>query len=132
MTRPRTVQLVACAVTIALGLLSRVADAPAFVIATFGDALYAVLIYGLLGLVAPRATIARVAAVAWAICAAIEISQAWHPAWLDALRAHRPVALVLGRGFLWSDLACYAVGVGIAACVESLAYRITPCQRPIQ
>jgi hypothetical protein len=110
-----------CAAVVALGLASRLPGAPAFVVAYVGDALYAVLIYALVGLVAPAVNVGRAAMLALGICWAIEASQAWHPAWLDALRAHRAVALVLGRGFVWSDLACYAVGVAAAAGVDRAA-----------
>ncbi|MDP2308987.1 MAG: DUF2809 domain-containing protein [Pseudomonadota bacterium] len=116
--RSRWVYLVACVATVALGLASRSRGAPPFVVAYAGDALYAVLIYWMLRLVWPRASGWWPAIAAWCVCALIEASQAWHPAWLDAVRAHRPVALVLGRGFLWSDLGCYAVGVVGAGMVE--------------
>jgi hypothetical protein len=127
--RSRLLQLAACALTVALGLGSRASGMPPFVLAYAGDALYAVLVFGLLGLVAPRVSTLRLALAALAICVAIEVSQAFHPAWLDALRARPYVALVLGRGFLWSDLACYAVGVGVAAGIERLAGR-SPVQGP--
>ncbi|MES2645178.1 MAG: DUF2809 domain-containing protein [Myxococcota bacterium] len=116
--RSRRILVVAAGVTVALGLASRLPGAPPFVVAYVGDALYAVLIYWLLAFVRPGAPVMRLALAAWATCALIEASQAWHPAWLDALRAHRLVALVLGRGFLWSDLGCYAVGVLAAGAVD--------------
>jgi hypothetical protein len=31
--------------------------------------------------------------------------------------------LVLGQGFLWSDLVCYAVGVSLAALIDRLIKR---------
>ncbi|MFN7146557.1 MAG: DUF2809 domain-containing protein [Myxococcota bacterium] len=114
---------VVCALTVAAGLASRAGGMPAWVHAYVGDALYAALIYGLAGVVAPGAAIGRRAGVALAICVAIELSQAWHPPWLDALRAHRAVALVLGRGFLASDLVAYTVGVAATAGGEALARR---------
>ena len=54
---------------------------------------------------------------------AIETSQLYHAPWIDAIRRTRPGALVLGYGFLWSDLACYAAGVALATAVERLAAR---------
>lgn len=48
----------------------------------------------------------------------IELSQLYHTPWLDGLRSNRVGALALGRGFLWSDLACYAVGVACGVCVD--------------
>lgn len=106
------------ALTIALGLASRLPGLPDLVHATVGDALYATLCYCLAGVVAPTSSPLRRAAAALTWCFVVEISQAWHPPWLDALRAHRAVALVLGRGFLWSDLACYVVGCGVPVAVE--------------
>jgi hypothetical protein len=121
--RTRLLQLLGCFWTVSLGLQSRAPGMPPFVLAYVGDALYAVLIFGLLGLAAPRARTLALAAAAWGGCAALEASQAFHPPWLDALRAHRLVALVLGRGFLWSDLACYAVGVCVAGTAERILGR---------
>ena len=38
--------------------------------------------------------------------------------WLDALRATLFGRLVLGQGFLWSDLVCYAAGIAIGVVAE--------------
>jgi len=119
----RRAYALAAAATIALGLASRRPGAPAFVVAYVGDALYAVLIYWLVAFVRPSLTTRTRAAIAWGVCALIEASQAVHPEWLDALRAHRLVALVLGRGFLWSDLLCYAAGVLTAVAIDRAATR---------
>ncbi len=103
------------ALTIALGLASRrwpvLGPAP-------GDVLYATMAYWGFRFLAPRRPPRE--AVAWALgfTVLIEVSQLWHAPWLDALRATRLGALVLGRGFLWSDLACYAVGIGLGWAVD--------------
>ena len=55
----------------------------------------------------------------------IETSQLFHTPWLDALRANRFAALVLGQGFLWSDLLCYAVGIALGVVMERLARRVS-------
>ena len=44
---------IGCALVIGLGLASRTHGAPAFVLSYAGDALYAVLVYGLVAVVAP-------------------------------------------------------------------------------
>lgn len=78
--------------------------------------------------------VARVLRVLWPVgrwvlpgalgcCFALELSQLWHPEWLDAVRATPFGALVLGRGFIWSDLVAYAVGVGTVAAGEGLLRR---------
>ncbi|MBD3879661.1 MAG: DUF2809 domain-containing protein, partial [Quinella sp. 1Q5] len=50
----------------------------------------------------------------------IELSQLWHPPFLEALRATTVGGLVLGYGFLWSDLVCYTVGAFVCALAETI------------
>lgn len=120
MLRSRPVYALASLATVGLGLLSRAGWMPPWVHAYVGDGLYAVLVALLLGFVFPRG---RTALPALLLCFAIELSQAFHPPWLDALRARRAVALVLGRGFVWSDLVAYTVGVGLVAAAERRWFR---------
>lgn len=98
-----------------LGLGSRHAGGslPGFVTSYAGDTLYATLIVLLFG-----AFLRRPALPALVFCFVVEGSQRFHPAWLDTIRATTVGALVLGRGFLWSDLVCYGVGVGIGVGLE--------------
>ncbi|NJO83648.1 MAG: DUF2809 domain-containing protein [Blastochloris sp.] len=72
--------------------------------------LYATMIYLLLAWIWPQARSWAITAGALGICVAIECSQLVQTAWLDAIRATLPGRLVLGSGFLWSDLLCYAAG----------------------
>ena len=111
--RSRLVYGLALAAVIAAGLGSRVfgATLPAFVATYAGDTLYATMVLIGLALVRPRWPSARLVAVALALSVAIEISQLYHAPWIDALRKTTPGALVLGYGFLWSDVACYVAGV---------------------
>ena len=44
---------------------------------------------------------------------AVEISQLYHAPWIDSIRQTTLAALILGFGFLWSDLVCYAAGVSL-------------------
>lgn len=99
--------------TVALGLLSRRPAAPALVRDEAGDVLYALLVVWLLRGLRPQTAPARVATAAFVLCGLLELSQALHPPWLDALRAHPGVALVLGRGFVWADLGRYALGAAL-------------------
>lgn len=110
---------------IALGLGSRTpaaaAHLPRFLTAYAGDTLWASMVYLGLLLLLPRLSIRHAAAWALGISVLVELSQLLHTPWLDALRAHRLGALVLGRGFLGSDLVCYAAGVGLAAGMDARA-----------
>lgn len=50
----------------------------------------------------------------------IEISQLYHAPWIDSIRATTLGGLILGFGFLWSDLICYTVGIVIGAIIDKI------------
>ncbi len=75
-----------------------------------GDVLWAAMIYwGFKFLFAHNSK--RTAFYALIFCFLIEFSQLYHEPWIDEIRNNRLGGLVLGFGFLWSDLVCYSVGV---------------------
>ena len=75
-----------------------------------GDVLWAAMIYwGFKFLFAQEPK--RTAFYALIFCFLIEFSQLYHDPWIDQIRDNRLGGLVLGFGFLWSDLGCYLVGV---------------------
>ena len=108
-----------------LGLGSRryAAFLPEFIANYAGDTLWAVLAFLVLGFVFPRWSIARVAVAALLLSYADEISQLYHAPWIEQVRANWLGGLVLGFGFLWSDMLCYTAGVMLAAIVEAAVYR---------
>lgn len=93
-----------------------------------GDVLYAAATYTALVLVAPRLRpgFAAVGALGW--CWAVETLQATG---LSAAAADRvpAAAWVLGTGFAWRDLACYALGVAAAWAVDIAARSYTRKRR---
>jgi len=98
---------------IAIGLSTRRHDFWPSLPATYGgDTLWAVAAYLLLVVLRPAWSAWRVAAVAGALALAVELSQLSRAAPLEALRNTRLGPLLVGQGFLWSDLVCYGVGVG--------------------
>jgi hypothetical protein len=113
------------AVTIVLGLASRryAALLPSWLAKNAGDALYATMMFWGIGLLLPRASTRAVVLLAIAFCFAIEASQLCHAGGLDAIRATRVGALVLGSGFHALDLLCYVVGAGLGAAIELTARR---------
>lgn len=106
-----------------LGSRSGAAWLPAFVAAYAGDTLWTVMMYVTLVFIWPRLSIAQAAGWALGISFAVEFSQLYRAPWIDAVRAHRVGALFLGRGFLWSDLACYSVGALLGAGMDWLLAR---------
>jgi hypothetical protein len=109
--------------TIGLGLGSRRFGhaLPSFVAAYAGDMLWALVVFLGIGLVLPRASTWRIAGLALLFSVLIETSQLYHAPWIDSIRQTTLGALVLGRGFLWSDLACYVAGVGLGVLGEFVA-----------
>ncbi len=75
-----------------------------------GDAAWTMAACAGIRMCLPSFSVSRTAIVGYALSVAVECSQLAHPAWLDAIRGHRLGALLLGRGFLWSDLLAYAAG----------------------
>jgi hypothetical protein len=110
--RLRLFALLFAAAILLTGLAVRAWTGGAFAKYT-GVALYAALGYALVAAVAPRLAPLRVAAIALALCWAIELAQLSPvPA---ALSARSTLArLALGSTFNPPDLAWYAVGVGVA------------------
>lgn len=93
-----------------------------------GDALYAVLVYAAVVLIAPRARPALVAGVAGSFCVAIELFQ------LTGLPRlwgadFPPIALVLGTGFDARDIVVYVAAAALAAGVDMVTGRTERCGR---
>jgi hypothetical protein len=120
--RSRLVYALLIGVVIALGLTSRTKSLqphlPHFISEYAGDTLWALVVFFGFGLLFPKLSTWRVAALASGFALIIELSQLYHAAWLDALRHTRLGGLALGYGFLWSDLVCYGVGVVFGIALE--------------
>jgi hypothetical protein len=118
--RNRITRLVLIAFVIALGLGSRHfgQSLPGFVATYAGDTLWALIAFLGIGLILPSISTWRVAVLAMSFSVMIEVSQLYHAPWIDSIRRTTLGALVLGHGFLWSDLACYLAGVGIGVFAE--------------
>ena len=108
---------VASALVIAVGLASR-SDAvpmPGLVKTYAGDTLWAVMVFLALAFLRPRMSVVALAGIALAISFGVELLQLVQAPWLRALRETLPGKLLLGRGFRFSDLVCYTLGISAAA-----------------
>jgi hypothetical protein len=83
-----------------------------------GDALWAAMMFWWIGVAVPRARPAIRAVAALGVCGAVELSQLYHSAGVDALRRTVVGHLVLGSGFDPRDLFAYAAGVVVAALID--------------
>jgi hypothetical protein len=106
--------------TVALGIGSRrFAHALPGLVATYaGDTLWATAAFLIIGLAMPTAPARRVAILAMALSVLVEAGQLYHAPWIESVRRTTLGGLILGYGFLWSDLACYSVGVGLGMLLE--------------
>lgn len=120
MQRSRLVVFVLALLTVGLGFASRrfPGSIPDFVKLYAGDALWAMLAFWVLAFLFPRADTLALFFGALFISFAAEASQLYRTPWLDAMRSTRLGALVLGQGFLLSDLASYTVGAIVAALLD--------------
>jgi len=110
MLKTRLPYVVAVIIVIAAGLLSRrFAVIPLWV----GDVLWALMVYLLVRALLIKAPLKQVVIISLLFCFGIEFSQLYQAAWINGLRRTLPGRLVLGQGFLWSDLLAYVAGVGI-------------------
>ena len=121
MKRNIPLYLALAALTIAAGLSTRLYPDhfPTFIARYAGDTLWATMVFWILAVVWRRSSTLRLTGAATAIAFAVECSQLLHAAWIDAIRSSRIGGLLLGSDFLWSDLVCYVVGVGIAAGLDA-------------
>lgn len=87
------------------------------------DALWAWLVFLLIRIIRPQARTATSAAVAFGFTVMVELTQLYHAPWIDAIRATRLGALVLGSVFNWPDIPAYALGVAVGVLIERLACR---------
>ncbi len=84
-----------------------------------GDALWAMAVLWSLAILRPSTQTRHLLPLTLAIALAIELSQLYHADWIDAIRALKPAALILGHTFLWTDLISYAVGAATAALLHA-------------
>jgi hypothetical protein len=119
---------IACLVVIALGLLSRKHPGmfPAVLGKYPGDALWALMVFCIVGFFQPYQSIAKQAAYALLISYADEFSQLYQAPWINQIRAKTIGHLVLGSAFSWFDILAYTVGVAVGVgCRLILAYAPT-------
>ncbi|MED4787739.1 DUF2809 domain-containing protein [Bacillus atrophaeus] len=108
------------AVVMGLGLLSRkIPDVlPDLLNIYAGDALWALMIFLGAGFVFHTMKTSRAGLISLAFCYLIECSQLYHADWIDRIRDTTLGGLVLGYGFLWSDLGAYTIGIGIGVVID--------------
>jgi hypothetical protein len=123
--KKKILYLLLALITIIAGLLSRkFADyLPNIVNLYLGDVMYALMMYWLIGMLFPKKSFGSKAFFAIVVCFCIEFSQMIEFEWLKFVRSTTLGRLILGRGFLISDLISYLVGASIGLVIEKTLYR---------
>ncbi|PEB77560.1 hypothetical protein COM89_00805 [Bacillus thuringiensis] len=123
--RNRVVYALFTIVVIILGLSSRkfAFALPHLLNDYLGDALWALMIFTGFGFLFPKTETKKLAFISLMFCYGIEASQLYHAEWIDGIRATTLGGLVLGYGFLWSDLVAYTIGVGVGILCEFMLRR---------
>lgn len=120
MKRNRLLYLILILVTLLIGLASRKYPEyfTDFLAEYLGDTLWALLVFWGFGFVFQKKSIAFIAISTLTFSFSIELSQLYQALWIENIRNTTLGALVLGHGFLWSDLICYIAGVGLGVGIE--------------
>lgn len=107
---------------IALGLsfrfFGRGLGLPAGIVKYGGSALWATMVLFLVAAVRPRLPRPRLALIAMAIAAIVELIRLVHTPWLDDFRLTLAGALLLGRIFSLWNLVAYAAGIALGVVVD--------------
>lgn len=119
MKRNRILYLILTIITIILGLLSRkVQGLPQIISSYSGDILWALMVFFLFSFLFNKKSTIFILVISIIFSYGIEISQLYHVHWIDSIRATSLGGLILGFGFLWSDIVCYTVGIIIGSVID--------------
>ncbi|MDF2546208.1 MAG: putative rane protein [Anaerosolibacter sp.] len=116
----RVVQLMLWILVILLGLgTRRYGEYMPQVIAVYGgDVLWALMVYEGFGFLCNRASTGKLFIFTLIFSYMIELSQLYQAPWIMSVRRTTFGALILGHGFLWSDLVCYTIGAILGVLIE--------------
>ncbi len=104
----------------ALGSSTRMTtNLPWWVIQYAGDFLWAMMVFFLYCLVF-RLETGKALLIALVTTYLIEITQLFHPPWLETLRSYKLFALIFGYSFLWVDILIYTLGISLGALIDRL------------
>lgn len=124
MKRSRVLYCIFIIITMILGLLSRKISYLPYVIKAYsGDVLWALMIFFMAAFIFNEKKSVIVSIIALGFSYSIEFSQLYHSPWIDSIRSTTLGGLILGFGFLWSDILCYTIGVLAGICIEKLVIK---------
>lgn len=123
--RDTRIYLLIMVVITAFGLPTRVIQdqLPTWYVEYFGDYFWAMLLFFGFALVLQKMSTFKVAIATLIFAYCIEISQLFHPQWLEYLRSIKLFGFILGYSFLWSDIVAYTLGIFTGSLIEYFLLR---------
>lgn len=120
--RDRIIYFLFVMIFMALGLASRkyASYLPAAVSEYAGDVIWAMMVYFGFAFIFKKLDVAVITLIALVFSFSIEFSQLYQEPWINNIRNTTIGALVLGHGFLYTDLICYTVGIIFAALFDKI------------
>lgn len=120
LARNRTPYLLLIIVVVIIGLPTRLFpdSLPDFMVTYGGDTLWALMIFLVFPLIFPRKPTLTLFIFALMLAWGIELSQLYQADWINDFRDTRIGGLLLGHGFLVSDMIVYLLGIGIGALID--------------
>ncbi len=124
--RKRIIYFLLTLVVMCLGLASRryIDYLPRFIANYAGDTLWATMVYLGIAFLFNKLSIRKVTIISLIFSYTIEISQLYQASWINEIRSTLLGSLILGHGFLFSDLICYTVGIFIGIVIDKLILKI--------
>ncbi len=117
MKKKRVVYFSLVCIVILLGLISRqLSFVPLFI----GDLLWAVMMFFIVRVIFPERAPILIVFMSLILCYAVEISQLYQAEWINSIRQTLPGRLILGQGFLWTDIVSYTIGILLALFFEQV------------
>lgn len=118
MRRNRIIYLTMAIIVIILGLITRKAsDMPSLIKLYSGD-----ISWGLMAFIFNKKSTLHIAIYSIIFSFGIELSQLYHAPWIDGIRNTTLGGLILGFSFLYSDLLCYTLGIGVGIVLDKIIY----------
>ncbi|WP_273324764.1 ribosomal maturation YjgA family protein [Vallitalea guaymasensis] len=106
--KKKILYIITTIIIIILGLLSReIKGIPLFM----GDIFWAMMVFFILAFIFFNKNSSFIFILSIIITYIIEITQLYHRPWIDNFRKTSIGHILLGQGFLWSDLAAYLAGI---------------------
>ena len=96
---------------------------PPFIAEYGGDTIWAGMFLFFLRFFFGKTALWKLALINFGLGVADEALQLYHAPWIESIRHTRIGGLMLGFGFLWSDIVCYAVGTLLAYFIVVLIER---------